>query len=488
MAQVNTRLGLVMEQLNVTGKTLALEIGTDITTVSKWKNGQRKLKFRSKYAAKVAAYFLSEPFTYQQKQLLANLEASGYDGHFESEKAFGEALRAWLTEDVELVGAFNSDEDDGEQVTVGVHTGYDGWRHAMTIFWETIYKLPPGQRVYIGDFGDIQWDDVDPDALKSMIDNILKVVSLGHKVVIIDYMTDSYRPYVVILRWLPVYLSKNVEVRYVYKNTEEIYNEGIYLIENHLSLIGMSIDKNHANHIALIHRDEASIAFYGKAIYAIMARSNQLIYASDLKDPTDMLNIMEMHFKEKQMTYMINQMPTFRNMPIDLLKQILDDNHVPEHLQSLCLEANRKRRALRSHCHYVQIYNLDALELAADASYVIDYDLSIIVGKEIRIQKALFHQQLAYLTTIKNSDAYTMVLTSFKNLNLNIDKSCISVQDDSIVIAWNPERFDRAIYCRELTVIGGYFRYLKDIWNQIPPITKNDHWRNKQLFRLLEHE
>jgi transcriptional regulator with XRE-family HTH domain len=486
MAQVNTRLGLVMEQLNVTGKTLALEIGTDITTVSKWKNGQRKLKFRSKYAMKVADYFLSAPFTYQQKQLLANLEASGYAVPFETMAAFNAALRAWLTEDIDFTASLNAEEDDGEQVTVGVHTGYDGWQHAMHIFWGTLYKLPPGQRVYIGDFGDIQWDDVDPDALKSMIENILKVVSLGHKVVIIDYMTDSYRPYVVILRWLPVYLSKNVEVRYIYKNTEEVYNEGIYLIENQMTLIGMSIDHNHANHIALIHKDAASIEFYGKAMRAIMARSHQLIYVSDLKNPSDMLNIMETHFKEKQVTYMINQMPTFRNMPIDLLKEVLDDNDVADGIQALCLEANRKRRTLRSHCHYVQIYNLDALELAAGEAYVVDYDLSIIVGKEIRISKKHFHQQLAYLTTIKNSEAYTMVLTSFRNLNLNVDKSCISVQDDSIVIAWNPERFDRAIYCRELTVIGGYFQYLKDIWNQIPPISKNDHWRNKQLYRLLE--
>ena len=481
-----TRLGYAMEILGITGKELALEIDTDITTVSKWKNGQRKLKLRSHHLDKIARYFLSEHFSYQKKQLLQNIDI--YDMKFEDlkEEEVLEALKAWLIADVAYVPvSMLATIPEAQEVNVGVHTGYEGWKRAMDIFWGTLKTLPPGQGVYIGDFGDIHWDDVDPEALKSMIENILKVVNMGHKVVIIDYMTDAYKPYVVILRWLNVYLSENVEIRYIYKNNQEIYNESIYLIEGHLTQIGMSMEADHSDHITLVHRDEASLRFYSKAVAAIMEKSHRLVHVSDLRNPSNMLEVMESSFKDNHTTYMINQMPTFRNMPTKLLKEVLEDNDVPEDIQAICIEANLRRKELRKKFKYVQIYNLDALEEAVESEYSVDYDLSIIVGKEIRLKKKYIQAHLAYLTTIRNNDDYTMVLTSFKNLNLNVDKSCISVQDDSIVIAWNPERFDRAIYCTELTVVGGYFQYLREIWEQIPPISKSDHWRNKQLHRLL---
>lgn len=481
-----TRLGYTMELLGISGKELALEIGTDITTVSKWKNGQRKLKPRSKYVEKIATYFLSDSFTFQRKQLLENIELMDIKSEDMSEVDWIEALKVWLTADVTYYPlTTTSFLPEEEEVNVGVHTGYEGWQRAMDIFWGTIRSLPPGQRVYIGDFGDIDWDEVDPKALKSMIENILKVVEMGHKVVILDYMTDTYKPYVVILRWLPVYLSENVEVRYIYRNRDEIYHESIYLIEDHLTQIGMSIDSSHSDHITLVHRDNASLKFYSKAMDEIMKRSQRLIHISGLEKPSNILDVMAENFKENRTTYMINQMPTFRNMPTKLLKEVLEDNEVTPEIQALCLDANLKRRALRNQCKYVQIYNLDAMEESVKRPYTIDNDLSLIAGKEIRIKKKFLQAHLAYLTTIQNNDDYTMVLTSFSSLNLNLGNSCISVQDDAIVIAWDPEKYNRAIYCKELTFVGGYFQYLREIWAQIPPISKNDHWRNKQIHRLL---
>jgi transcriptional regulator with XRE-family HTH domain len=489
MADIKSRLGYIMSLLGVTGKTLALEVGIDMTTVSKWKNGQRKLKTRSKHAEKLAEYFLSESFTYQRNQILTLLTSSDFETTCMDDNELVKALALWMTEDTTLYPTLENATEDKEdaEVMIRIYKGYDGWKEAMEVFWGKIISLPAGQHIYLGDFGDIEWDLVDSNMMKYMIDNMLKVISLGHKITIIDYMTNTYKPYVVILRWLQVYLSPNVEVRYIYKQEEAYFNEAIYVVEGHMAVVGMNIEKSHGDHVTMIHQDETSSMFFEKAIKVFYDRSHQLIEVTGLKDPSNILKVMADHFKEKQTTYMINPMPTFRNMPIDLLKRILDDNDVPPYIQEMCLEANRKRRELRNRCRYVQIYNLDALEAAVAKPFVIDYDLSIIVGKEIKIKQHLFREHLEYLTTISNSDHYTMVLVSFDNLKLNVDQSSICVQDDSIVIAWHPEKFERAIYCKELTVIGEYFHYLKEIWHQIPPISKSDPWRQKQLSRLLDH-
>jgi len=490
MAKIKSRLGYIMSLLDLTGKTLALEVGIDMTTISKWKNGQRKLKARSIYAKELAIYFLSESFTYQRNQILTLLASSGFKVEAMDDGELVEALSVWMAEDTtlnSLMGAPKS-ETESNQVSVGIYKGNDGWKQAMEVFWQKIVSLPAGQHIYIGDFGDIEWEFVDASVRKYMVDNMLKAISLGHKITIIDYMTNSYKPYVVILRWLQVYLSPNVDVRYIYNHGEASFNEAIYVVENQMSVVGMSIEKNFNEHITAIYQDEVTNLFYSKVIKTYLERSNQLIENSDLKDPSNILKIMESHFKEKQTTYMINPMPTFRNMPIDLLQKVLEDNAVPAYLKEMCLDANQKRRDLRNRCRYVQIYNLDALEAAVEKPYIIDYDLSIIVGKEVKIKQHFFREYLKYLTTISNTNRYTMVLTSFENIKLNVDQSSICVQDDSIVIAWHPEKFERAIYCKELTVIGQYFRYLKEIWHQIPPIAKSDTWRQKQLMRLQDHE
>jgi len=486
MAQAITRLTILMDTLGITGKELAMGIGTDTTTISKWRNGQRKLKARSGYTKVICQYLLGKDFTFQRNRLLSLLKDNGYDTEVMTDGELEDALCVWMSEEEDSMYTSKSQKVAEDSSRIQVYSGYEGWKEAMNTFWEELYHMPPGQKVYIGDFGDVQWDLVMTDDIRFMLESIQKVVKAGHRVVIIDTMTDEYRPYVVILRWLPVYLSEYVEVRYIQRVAEEIYHKSIYVIENSIALSGMSIGEGNVSNVVMFHRDEQSVNFYQKVMGLIEINSRKLIYGSDLADPFHMVQIMEENFKTRQLTYMINHMPTFRNMPLELLEKILKDNQVEEAVQKLCLEANMKRREIRNRCNYIQIYNLDDIEAAVNKEFIIDYDLSRIVGRNVKIKKEFFCEYLQYLSEITTTDSYTMVLTSFKDLNLNADHSSISVQDDSIVIAWNAELYDRAIYCRELTVVGGYFQYLKEIWNRIPLISKNDKWTQKQFKRLLE--
>ncbi len=487
MAQVYTRLGYLMDILAISGKELALEIGTDTTTISKWRNGQRKLRTRSDFTKAMSKYFLGKDFAFQRQKLLAILQDNGYDTEHLSEDFIVDALSGWITEEGEEIEDLTQHgNSNNENVSIQIYNGFEGWKEATNRFWEEISTMQPGQKAYIGDLGDIQWDLVEPEYIHKMVESILKIVRAGHKLVIIDSMTDEYKPYVVIRRWLPVYLSEHVEVRYIQRNVDELYHKSIYMIEDHLAISRMSIDEGNVENITMFYRDPSSVTFYQKVMNAILNNSRKLIFGSDLSNPLHMVQIMEENFKSYQLTYMINPMPTFRNMPPELLGKILEDNGVESSLRILCMEANQKRREIRNRCNYIQIYDLDELEAAIHTEAIIDYDLSRIVGKNVTIKQEYFREYLRYLSQITNTDTYHLILTSFRGLNLNVDRSSISVQDDSIVIAWNAHLFDRAIYCKELTVVGGYFQYLKDIWSRIPLISKNDKWTQKQFSRLLE--
>ncbi|AFA47509.1 hypothetical protein [Acetobacterium woodii] len=487
MAQINTRIGYLMDMLGISGKELALAIGTDTTAVSKWRSGQRKLKYRSKYSKRIAAYFLSEPYTFQKQRIISLLSNDGMTKENKTDDEIIEMLSVWMTVDsLEILERGALSDRQKSETPVEVYSGYAGWKQAVKIFWETVQFLPPGQKIYIGDFGDVQWDILGAESVREMVNSIKRVIEAGHKVVIIDKMTDQYKPYIVILRWLPIYLKKEVEVLYFQKDLKEFYKKSIYAVENYIAMVGMSLEEGNCENLTMLHRDSISVNFYLKMVESIATKSKRLIYTSKLTDVMKMVNLMEENFKPNQLTYMINHLPTFRNMPLHLLERILVANEVSGEKMAICLKANRKRKELRDKFNYRQIYDLDAIEKALQQEYFIDYDLSQVIGKEAKIANAFFREQLEYISKFKASEIYTLVMTSFKDLNLNIDNTEIVVQDDSIVIAWNSEYYDRRMYCKELTVVGGYFNYLKEIWNQIPLIAKNDEWTKKQLRRMLD--
>lgn len=487
MAPVNTRISYLMDMLGISGKELALAIGTDTTAVSKWRSGQRKLKVRSKYSKRMAAYFISDAYALQKQRIVALLTNDQLETEDKTDQELIEMLSIWMTDDAgEIIVKREVVDRDQPEVSVEVYSGYPGWKRAVKIFWNEVAVLPPGQTIYVGDFGDVQWDILGTDSVREMVSSIERAIRAGHKVVIIDKMTDQYKPYVVILRWLPIYLKKEMEVLYFQKDIKEFYKKSIYAVDHHIAMVGMCLAEGNSENLTMIHRDPISVDFYHKMVASIAQKSRQLIFTLELSDAMKMVELMEENFKPNQLTYMINHLPTFRNMPLSLLERILVENKVSGDKMAICLKANRKRKELRDQFNYRQIYDLDAIENALQQEYIIDYDLSQVIGKEARVSNAFFREQLEYIKKFRITESYTLVLTSFCDLNLNVDNTAIVVQENSIVIAWNSEFYDRRMYCKELTVVGGYFNYLKEIWNHIPLISKNEAWIKEQLQRMID--
>lgn len=489
MEELYTRLGHLMELLNVTGKELAKEIGTDTTTISKWKNGQRKLRHRSVYCKKISTYFLSEKFQLQRGAIEKLLELDSYDTKGKEEKDLEEVLQLWLTEEsmIQVKKEWNS-QKGGTKLSLNLIQTYEkleGWKKALDEFWEYLDQVKEPVTIYLGDFGDIQWDIVPKECIHSIVKYSLQMIEKGHSVVIIDKIKNEYKPYITLFRWLPLYMSKNVEVLYYQAGEKEFYQQSIYAGENEVVMIGIKGEEEKNAHITMLHKEKASVKFFTDLVKNIAKQSKKLIYHTNVQNTFEMFEIMEKYLKPKQLTYMINRLPSFRNMPLELLDEILEDNQVSGKVKENCLLANQKRRAYRRQFNYRQIYDLDAIEEAVRQEYVIEYDLSRVIGKTIYLTKAQFRKQLEYISQTTSTDSYVMVLTSFQNLNLNVEDTSMIVQDDSVAIAWNSKHYETRIHSTELTLVGGYFQYLKKLWNEIPLISKNDQWTQKQFERIL---
>lgn len=484
MYQNSSRLSYLMDIMNVTGKELSEAINIDNTTVSKWKNNQRKLKYRSKYPKMIATYFFNKEFDFKHEDLISMLKEYYPGLNSNNTEEILETLCRWLTE--EDNNQIIESKDDGDyKAIVNVYTGINGWDKAIDDFWNTINLLDKKHTVIIGDYGDIDWKNEDELVRKSM-NYIINSARRGNEVIIIDRVTDEYKPYDVLLRWLPMYLSDNVNIYYYEDSCNNNLKQSIYGVDGEIALTGCAIDNVQESNLTTVYKDKANVEFYNTLLQSNLDNSKKLIETINTCDVVDMQKIIEENLKRARLTYLLNNLPTFRNMPLELLEKILDDNNVEESYKKRCIKAYKIRREIRNRCNYRQIYNLEAIENALNNEYIIDYDLSAIIGKDIKISRDDFICQLKYIAKTTTTKSYQMVLVPFSEISLLSKSAEIIAQDDSIVLAWDASKYKKRMYCKELTVIGGLFEYMEEVWSSIPLICKNEKWTQKQLDRILD--
>ena len=482
-----TKLGYLMDLVKITGKELSEKINIDNTTISKWKNNQRKINPRSEYPRTLAKFFLEDEFELQRNQIiniLSNYKA-GING--ESKEQLIETLSMWLVDNKsEIQEEEYSEKNYSYRALIDIFVGELGWNEAYEEFWKYTSNIIPGQDILIGDFGNVNWNENDKILINKAIKQIHNTLALGNKVRIIDRITGDYKPYQLMLKWLPIYLSEGVEIRY-FEEKDSIFNKiGICCVKNQIALISKKISYSNEKYLSTIYKNKECVDYYCDLMDEVFKKSRKLIEIINYSDVFTILELLEGSLRTYQITYLLNNMPTFRNMPLSLLENILKENEVEDEKRKICIEAYKKGRELRNRCNYRQIYNLDSLEKNIDKDYIVDYDLSKIIGKEIRISNKNYRKQLEYIMKNTTTDNYQIALVSFSNEQLLKETTDMIVQEDSIVLAWDATKYERRMYCKELTIVGGFFEYMEEVWNNIPLVCRNDNWFRKQIKRILD--
>lgn len=89
--------------------------------------------------------------------------------------------------------------------------------------------------------------------------------------------------------------------------------------------------------------------------------------------------------------------------------------------------------------------------------------------------------------SVMKSDAYNnnrIIFTSFNNLNSVPDNLSIAVQEDGFLAAWNVKKYKKRLYCLNLDVISGFYRYVDDLKTVIPKVCLGKEWKDTQLMRI----
>ena len=479
----------LMRALNISGVELAEHLGIDYAIISNWRTGKRALKYQSKHAVRLASYILSSPAEQEGHIVRDMLKRLQPELHADDPAQLEHALRIWLTvpklpeESAEPVA---SDLPGFFNVTVETALGIENMFREQWRFFHSVQRLPPGQTVTVVDFGAVNWTGIDLSLLEKTIEETLKTIACGHRMRIIDQITETYRPWDFMFRFIPIYLNEKVTA-YFYRDPQPSpLRQNLFVAEGQSALTVSSTSAYSEDVITTLYRQPEYVRFYDTLTRTMMDNSHLMIQTMRDEQIQELLQIIDSHIKSSRRLYMVNKRPTFRNMTRELLREILDGNNVSGEQQKLCLAANEKSTSIRGRCKSIQIYDLDALEAMAEQDSIIEYDLSAILGRTITFTRRQFMSQLEHLKKNVQLADYTLVVYPFSKLRMETPPPFnIIVQDDSLSAAWDVEKFTRRMYSEDLSIVNGFYQYAESVWEHIPPVSKTADWCRKQLDRIL---
>ena len=478
-----TALAYVMDLLGVGGKELAMEINTDTTTVSKWRTGRRKLLPDSQHCRAIAAFFLSDRFSVCRKELEKQLDLviDGFPA-LPYEKKLDGLCYVLSREDLRTGDGSGSQRNQASyRAGTQIYSGdYQGWKLSIEQFWNVSLTSAPTQ-ITLCDFGDIDWSTTEPERFLLTSDYVIACVKKGHRVCIVDILGNSYRSYEVLGRWMSMYMTDGVELRYIIGNFTDAEKGSYYCVRDKLMLVGYYFENKPDLMTYAHYTDYRMRRYYQARVENYLVRSQPVFSKLRLAEHMETVNIMEQNLNAFDPTYMICPMPTYINMPPALLEEILEQNGVDRTQIERCMDIVTKRHDIRHRCRYIQMYDLDAIEKWLQHKEWKVHMLSRIIGRPIFMTKQQYLRQLQYISETLERGEMEIDLISFKDMGITQEHMSVVAQAGHLAIIWDDSRYENLIYSTEPTYVGGFVSYLEDLHASIPPMNKNLDWVKRRF-------
>ncbi|MDR1493027.1 MAG: hypothetical protein LBT05_09940 [Planctomycetaceae bacterium] len=491
-----SKLDYVMQALDILGTEAAASLHVDATTISKWRNNQRKIPSKNGQARQLAEFLLRKEKE-QGSQIIFNiLKTLKEDVNTQSITQQINALSHWLTEK-KLEPPDNHVKlpvftpKNGYNTNINIFLGEDGIDEAIAYYLDYVLRLPPGQIIFLVDYSGITWTKGDEiidkqERISASMQYFRAISRYGHKLIIIDCNTDVYRPYRAIFRWMELYLLDGVEVWSHSHIRDDFYHYTNFVVENEIALQCISnSDLNDKMH-SMLYTNKETVDFFAKSASGILKKSKRLIESISAKDVLVFLEIVQKNLKPNRSITMLNPSLTHYFIATKLLQEILEQNRVSESKIEECVCAVKKIRQLQATnpCYY--ICNLDVLENFISVESVEDCNLSKICETKIILSKEYQRKIVDSIMQFSEYQNNNIIFTSFDYLNAVPDNLSLLVQEDGFVAAWNVKRDKKRLYCSNLDVISGFYRYVDDLKTTIPKVCRDNDWRDKQLRRIRE--
>ena len=174
---------------------------------------------------------------------------------------------------------------------------------------------------------------------------------------------------------------------------------------------------------------------------------------------------------------MLDSVPTYRNMPEEILLEVLDKNKITGNLRDEIMKSYYWWQKFYSENSIRCVFDIEETRKNLSSKKIIDYELSAITGKKIYVTEEEEKVHFKYLLYENTWKSFQIAYYPFSELELVYRYITKIAQGDTLLIMWSSMKSKNCLQYQETSYIGGCSRYLKRLWTGLP--TGN---RNKDCF------
>lgn len=226
-----------MKEFGISGNKLAEYLNIDVSLVSKWRNGSRKI--RPDYLEKMIRLFFSLDKT-NDYQRLSRISGFSKNNPLETEK-LAEYLKLWLSTSVQpTTYDFNPFiSGSARALTSYIYTGEQGKRDAIEIFLDYVGNHER-QTIWLYSQQNADWLFGDADYIHQWRSKNMALIEHNEVHVLHPVYKDYHAVAEYMLRWIPLHLYGNADAYYIPRNQVSYVDATICLAGNTLALVSVT--------------------------------------------------------------------------------------------------------------------------------------------------------------------------------------------------------------------------------------------------------
>lgn len=473
-----TRLELIMRLTGVTGKILSGHLHFDMSLISRWKNGKRRI-INKEYKHAIAQFFIAYEGGKYKRVLTSLLELD--------EKAIESDVVVQLSEWIAL--PFNDKDmlvvDDAaggaSHVFLKSFEGNEGRRNGVLEFLKraSAFSVVGSRRLLLVSREDMSWLTEDKTFTVQWAKGLLECIEQGYEFIIIHTIQRSMDElYNAFIQWVPFYMTGKVRAFFMTNEQLPMSVQTLFMVDGLLLCEGNL-------HAGLIEKRYTALT---NDLLTILNREQ--VFASLLDNATKLNSIYNLENMKTIMTSIVGAGANkedslfkadelfFTTMSRELLEDILDTNDVTLEIRKGILsfydrlnENFDQNVRIFSNRH---IYNLNKLIEQAEVSSFKTVLLSIMTGQEIWINKSQYISHVrSTIERLNNNVNYEIGLYLSESTKLPLEELDFWVKEGFFLAMWSKKSYEFIQMSNEPTMIETIKRFYKQLWSMIPLIDKD---------------
>lgn len=495
-----TNFSLLMNKLNLTGSELAEALHIDSSLISKWKRNRRKFRNNSEIFNSLVRYimFIDEAEDYKN---IRSLLSNEFPAARKMDAGTLEVLlKKWLIEAVSPADSeiefekYITDNTDCSSTTTYEFKGKTGKKNAILSVLRYGTALKGNNELWCYMQDEEKWFTGDHSYIEKWTTVNLNFLDGGNTIYLIqDVNLQGERLAISMLAWLPLYLTGKVK-GYFIEDTDGIpQNNSLVVLKNKVSLYQFANDNTNDTEGAVFVTESpsANIAIY-KILQQCFNKAIPCFTSYYRNDGTQYMTFLSRMVELDESQYLLMRFPFVNMIPLDEMKEILDENEVPASQQPSIIQTcqmlkNDLRKDSSHHFRYL-IPKDEFVTLLQQKKIALD-TISFFCGKPIFITNIRFRQLVKRLSEVLQHNSHTNIrevallnevtAKQMRGLNILVKKdTCISIFNNPSIIE---EGGPQVLSSMELPIISAMYNVCQRLWETAFPQNRDKFMVSRQL-------